>query len=70
VLGDVIRAGYDRSFDALHERDQRDPEWRSAPGQFGKGCSDIVVSGSTVRLPAGVGFDPGVRALRRRSRPP
>jgi thiamine biosynthesis lipoprotein len=54
VLGDVVRAGYDRSF--------------SAPGPFPtassalrRGCEGIEVdrSAGTVRLPFGVGFDPG-----------
>jgi FAD:protein FMN transferase len=53
VLGDVIRAGYDRSFDEL------DATLRPPTSRLGRGCTDIVVSGSTVRLPAGVGFDPG-----------
>lgn len=53
VLGAVIRAGYDRSFDEL----EASP--RSGTSALGKGCTDIVVSGSTVTIPAGVGFDPG-----------
>lgn len=53
VLGDVIRAGYDRSFDEL------DPVVRPVSSELGRGCADIVVRGSEVRLPAGVGFDPG-----------
>ncbi|MCU1352624.1 MAG: thiamine biosynthesis lipoprotein ApbE [Acidimicrobiales bacterium] len=53
VLGDVVRAGYDRSYDTM--------EADVAPGfstQF-RGCSDIVVEGAGVRLPSGTGFDPG-----------
>lgn len=53
VLGDVIRAGYDRSFDELG------PETRSVSSVLGRGCTDIVVRDATVRLPRGVGFDPG-----------
>jgi thiamine biosynthesis lipoprotein len=52
VLGDVLRAGYDRSFEQL-----------PAPERTGSalitGCSDIEVAGREVRLPAGTGFDPG-----------
>ena len=53
VLGAVIRAGYDRSFDEL------EATVRPGTSALGKGSTDIVVSGSTVMLPAGVGFDPG-----------
>ncbi|MGO9874885.1 MAG: FAD:protein FMN transferase [Acidimicrobiia bacterium] len=53
VLGDVIRAGYDRSFERLPD------SVRSGSSMFGKGASSIVVRLSTVRLPEGVGFDPG-----------
>ena len=53
VLGDVIRAGYDRSFDELGS------EPRAASSKFRKGCTDIVVRDSSVTLPVGVGFDPG-----------
>ena len=53
VLGAVIRAGYDRSFDEL------EPTVRPGTSALGRGCTDIVVSDSTVTLPAGVGFDAG-----------
>ena len=53
VLGDLIRAGYDRSFDRLG----------CAPAAgtsvLGLGAADIRVEGETIRLPAGTGFDPG-----------
>jgi thiamine biosynthesis lipoprotein len=55
VLGAVIRAGYNRSFDELAE----------GPGRPGTepnlvvGCADIDVCRNVVRLPAGTGFDPG-----------
>jgi thiamine biosynthesis lipoprotein len=53
VLGAVLRAGYDRSFDQL-ERD-------AAPVQSALliGCTDIELRPGAVRLPAGTGFDPG-----------
>jgi len=54
VLGAVIRAGYDRSFELL------DPA-RVAPGTspLTAGAAGIEIDGMRVRLPAGVGFDPG-----------
>jgi len=53
VLGDVIRAGYDRSFDELG------PRQSGGSSSLVIGCTDIEIDGSSVRLPAGVGFDPG-----------
>jgi len=51
VLGDLVRAGYDRSFD----------EVTGAPGVslLGIGAADIEVGDGTVLLPSGTGFDPG-----------
>jgi thiamine biosynthesis lipoprotein len=53
VLGDVIRAGYDRPFDDVGPN--------PAPGRSPLllGCTDIEVDGREVRLPTGTGFDPG-----------
>lgn len=55
VLGAVIRSGYDRSFELLTD-EAPDP---SSP--LGLGYDDIEIDPkrSTVRLPFGVGFDPG-----------
>jgi thiamine biosynthesis lipoprotein len=53
VLGDVIRAGYDRSFDELSGT------VRPGSSLLGKGATNIVIGATTVRLPEGVGFDPG-----------
>jgi len=55
VLGAVLRAGYDRSFELL----ATDPPPGSSP--LGLGWQRIAVDAarSTVTLPAGVGFDPG-----------
>lgn len=53
VLGAVLRAGYTVSFDQL-DAAQETPLMRLATG-----CHQIEVLGGTVRLPAGVGFDPG-----------
>lgn len=59
VLGDVIRAGYDRSFERLST--VRGDTWRPKAGYsaLGQGADAIVVNGETVMLPAGTGFDPG-----------
>ncbi|MFV0258150.1 MAG: FAD:protein FMN transferase [Acidimicrobiales bacterium] len=65
TLGALVAAGYDRSFEELGcGVDTRDDERRGAgpnragpPALFGPG--DIVVAGSTVTMPPGVGFDPG-----------
>jgi thiamine biosynthesis lipoprotein len=53
VLGAVVRAGYDRSFDELPS------ETVSGVSKLVSGCTDIVIDGNTVTLPAGTGFDPG-----------
>ena len=53
VLGDMIRAGYDRSFDTLG------PAPRSGLSSLMHGCADIEVDANVVRIPAGTGFDPG-----------
>jgi thiamine biosynthesis lipoprotein len=53
VLGDVVRAGYDRSFEQLP------PTVNAVASPLQAGCVDIEVIGPTVRLPSGTGFDPG-----------
>src|SRR5205823_2455873 len=55
VLGAVIRAGYDRSFELLGD-DTADGE--SALGLGYEGI-EVDEGASTIRLPEGVGFDPG-----------
>ncbi len=57
VLGDVIRAGYDRSFDELSL--VRRAEAPASPLHHGVEGIDIDATGGRVRLPVGVGFDPG-----------
>jgi thiamine biosynthesis lipoprotein len=56
VLGDVLRAGYDRSFERL-----AGPAAGSGSSPLGRGWERVVVdlAGSAVTLPAGVGLDPG-----------
>ena len=54
VLGDVLRAGYDRSFDQIAEAGPT-----GAGSTLLVGCTDIVVTDTAVALPAGTGFDPG-----------
>ncbi|HVN52571.1 MAG TPA: FAD:protein FMN transferase [Acidimicrobiales bacterium] len=58
VLGDLERAGYDRPFDELGDRRPADAAPRS---WLRRGCDGVEVDhvAGTVRLPAGVGFDPG-----------
>ena len=55
VLGAVIRAGYDRSFDLLG------PDPSPGHSTLGIGADDIAVDdhAGTVRLPEHTGFDPG-----------
>jgi thiamine biosynthesis lipoprotein len=53
VLGAVVRAGYDRSFEALGDAGTH------APSPTVTAAADIVVGTDTVALPAGAGFDPG-----------
>jgi len=55
VLGAVLRAGYDRSFELLAADP---PPGRSAPG-LGYRRIAVDAARSTVTLPPGVGFDPG-----------
>jgi thiamine biosynthesis lipoprotein len=55
VLGSMLRAGYDRSFERL---DRGSPAGRS-PLRNGVEGIDVDPGASTVALPRGVGFDPG-----------
>jgi thiamine biosynthesis lipoprotein len=54
VLGDVIRAGYDRTYDEVRG-DERPIDGRG----LGAASIEIDPVAGLVRLPAGVGFDPG-----------
>jgi thiamine biosynthesis lipoprotein len=53
VLGDVIRAGYDRSFEQLAA------DVTPGHSRLGQGADAIVIRDQTVTLAAGTGFDPG-----------
>jgi FAD:protein FMN transferase len=53
VLGAVLNAGYNRSFDEL------DASVPVVPSHLLVGCTDIVVAGNTVCLPPNTGFDAG-----------
>jgi thiamine biosynthesis lipoprotein len=53
VLGAMVRAGYDRSFELLG------PTPAAGNSLLGIGVADIQIEGDCVRLPAGTGFDPG-----------
>lgn len=55
VLGDVVRAGYDRTFAEVVDRADA-PE---SPLVLGAGDIAVDRAAGLVRLPAGVGFDPG-----------
>ena len=62
VLGDVLRAGYDRSYEELVAVPPSTTV--AGPGTAStlrRGVDDIEIdrASSTVRLPAGTGFDPG-----------
>jgi FAD:protein FMN transferase len=62
VLGPILRAGYDRSFDQLDERHPGLAPLQGSPlerGRLGVGAADIRVDGDVVALPHGIGFDPG-----------
>jgi thiamine biosynthesis lipoprotein len=52
VLGAVVRAGYDRSFERLADRGP-------VASPLASGAGAIEADGASVRLPAGTGFDPG-----------
>ncbi len=56
ILGDVLRAGYTATFDKL-----RTGACRSGDSSLTRGMGDIELDthSRTVRLPRGVGFDPG-----------
>jgi thiamine biosynthesis lipoprotein len=56
VLGDVLRAGYDRSFEELGNG-----HGAGGGSPLGRGWARVIVdpAGSSVTLPAGVGLDPG-----------
>jgi FAD:protein FMN transferase len=53
VLGSVIRAGYDRSFDELGSLP------RAGSSDLALGAGGIEILDDMVRLPLGTGFDPG-----------
>jgi FAD:protein FMN transferase len=59
VLGPLVRAGYDRSFEQLALPAAVARVALDRRGLLGLGAADIEVAGSTVRLPVGTGFDPG-----------
>lgn len=53
VLGAVLRAGYDRSFELLAGNGAE------RQSSLGLGAERLTIEGNEVRLPAGTGFDPG-----------
>jgi thiamine biosynthesis lipoprotein len=70
LLGPLVRAGYDRSFEQVAGGSRASVPTApagsrafvpTAPagGPLGVGAADVVVDGTWEQLPAGVGFDPG-----------
>ncbi|MFV0525856.1 MAG: FAD:protein FMN transferase [Acidimicrobiales bacterium] len=59
TLGALLAAGYDRSFERLGVDGVAPGGTRAVPPPALFGPGDIVVAGSTVTMPPGVGFDPG-----------
>ena len=53
VLGDVLRAGYDRSFEEI------EPRATAAPSRLRSGADGIRIEDRTIQLPVETGFDPG-----------
>lgn len=53
LLGAVLRAGYDVSFESMPENKSE------SSSSLLMGCTDISVDGDAVRLPIDTGFDPG-----------
>lgn len=56
LLGDVIRAGYERTFDDFDDFDEQAP---AVVSPYRSGCGEIVLDGNTVTLPPSVGLDSG-----------
>jgi thiamine biosynthesis lipoprotein len=54
VLGALVRAGYDRSFDLINPADAHD-----GASALELGAAGIAVGDGWVKLPADIGFDPG-----------
>jgi thiamine biosynthesis lipoprotein len=59
VLGPLVRAGYDRSFEQLAGPGAETHGEVDRRALLGLGAADIEIDGARVRLPAGTGFDPG-----------
>jgi len=58
VLGTLVAAGYDRSFELIGEQGTG-PAVELPTSLALVGCTDIELDGRSVRLPPGTGFDPG-----------
>ena len=59
VLGAVVRAGYDRSFELLGAGAGAGAGRAAGRSMLGLGAGEIAVEGTRVRLAPGTGFDPG-----------
>jgi thiamine biosynthesis lipoprotein len=58
VLGSLVAAGYDRSFELIDD-ETSSPAVDLPTSLALVGCTDIELDGTSVKLPAGTGFDPG-----------
>jgi len=59
LLDDLLRAGYDRSFEHLGTATEVRDMFALRRTAHASGCTDIVVDDASVTLPAGLSFDPG-----------
>jgi thiamine biosynthesis lipoprotein len=59
ILGDLVRAGYDRDLHAIDTPGSVPMPGSDADGRCGTGCAGIVVDHNSVTLPRGISFDPG-----------
>jgi thiamine biosynthesis lipoprotein len=59
LLDDLLRAGYDRSFEQLGANNEVREVMARRRTAYAAGCTDIAVDDSTVTVPAGLTFDAG-----------
>ena len=59
LLDDLLRVGYDRSFEQLNDSSDLRDVFARRRTAVASGCTDIVVDDSTVTLPIGLAFDAG-----------
>jgi thiamine biosynthesis lipoprotein len=59
VLGAVVRAGYDRSFDAIDDASTSGASTSAASSALVADAAGVEIRAGAVRMPVGTGFDPG-----------